>query len=414
MNMPISSERLALSSAPLAPRRFADWQLALKTILGFWAIYSVTVVARAFLGSDPGTILANKLLTLTVGIVLTTLLYAAIASFARGSSMRRKAVVAGLGSLVASIALSTSLVLSEGKLKTSREEFRFQAREGFVVVQKGDQVRIERNAADPVIVTMPKLKDLKHRDQFRVAADTAVVWLFFFAAWSAVYLASVSQREALDLQKRAAAAESAAQLAQVRALRYQVNPHFLFNTLNSLSSLVLSGRPEEAESMILKLSTFFRSSLSLDPTADVSLAEEIELQRLYLDIEKVRFPRRLKVEIDVPEALASARLPALILQPIVENAIKYGLGSTRDKVTLRITAEEPLPGRLRIEISNFGGTALKTPRKPARPAGTKVGLANVSQRLGARFGRAAGVEHGPLEGGGYKVAITLPMSSNDG
>jgi LytS/YehU family sensor histidine kinase len=283
-----------------------------------------------------------------------------------------------------------------------------------VVVQKGDQVRIERNAADPVVVTMPKLKDLKHRDQFRVAADTAVVWFFFFAAWSAVYLALVSQRQALDLQKRAAEAESAAQLAQVRALRYQVNPHFLFNTLNSLSSLVMTGRPDEAEEMIMKLSNFFRSSLSLDATADVSLEEEIALQRLYLDIEKVRFPRRLKVEIDVPEALASVRLPALILQPIVENAIKYGLGNTRDKVTLRITAEEPLPGRLRIEVSNFGGTALKSTRRPAQPEGTKVGLANVAQRLGARFGRAAGVEHGPLEGGGYKVALTLPTSRNDG
>ena len=413
MNMPLSSDRLALSSETIAPRRFADWQLALKTIGGFWTIYCVTVIARAFLGSDPGTILVNKLLTLSFGVVLTVLLYLAIASFSRDGSMRRKAVVAGIGSVIASAALATSLVLTEARLKTSREEFRFQAREGFVVVQKGDQVRIERNAADPVVVTMPRLQDLKHRDQFRVAADAAVVWLFFFAAWSAVYLASVSQRQALDLQKRAAAAASAAQLAQVRALRYQVNPHFLFNTLNSLSSLVMSGRPDEAEEMILKLSTFFRSSLSLDPTDDVSLAEEIELQRLYLDIEKVRFPRRLKVEIDVPDTLAAVRLPALILQPIVENAIKYGLGNTRDKVTLRITAEEPLPGRLRIEVSNFGGTALKSPRKPAPPEGTKVGLANVAQRLGARFGRAAGVEHGPIEGGGYKVALTMP-SRHDG
>jgi signal transduction histidine kinase len=413
MNMLLSTDRLAFGEDRLGSHRFADWRLAAKTILGFWAIYCVTLVARAFLGSDPGTILANKIVTLAAGITLTAILYVVIASFARRGSMRHKAVVAGLGSLVASVALSTILVLSQGQLKTSREEFRFQAREGFVVIQKGDQVRIERNAADPVVVTMPKLQDLKQRDQLRVAADAAVVWLFFFAAWSAVYLAAVSQRAALDLQKRAAAAESAAQLAQVRALRYQVNPHFLFNTLNSLSSLVMTGRPDEAEEMILKLSTFFRSSLSLDPTADVSLAEEIALQRLYLDIEQVRFPRRLKVEIDVPEALASTRLPALILQPIVENAIKYGLGQTRDKVTLRIVAEEPLPGRLRIEVSNYGGTALKTPRKPGPQRGTGVGLANVAQRLGARFGRAAGVEHGPIEGGGYRVALTMP-GRNDG
>lgn len=414
MNMLHSSDRIALRATVAGPRLFADWQLGLRTILGFWAVYSGTVIARAFLGTDPGTILANKLVTLTVGILLTVLLYAAIATFARGSRMHRKAVVAAIGSILASGAMSASLVLTEGQLKKSKEEFRIQGRDGVTLIQKDGKLRIERNAGDPVVLTMPTLNDLQQRDQFRVAADAAVVWLFFFAAWSAVYIAAVSQREALDMQKRAAAAESAAQLAQVRALRYQVNPHFLFNTLNSLSSLVMSGRPDEAEAMILKLSTFFRSSLSLDPTADVSLAEEIELQRHYLDIEKVRFPRRLKVEIDVPDALSSARLPALILQPIVENAIKYGLGNTRDKVTLRITAEEPLPGRLRIEISNFGGTALKAARKPATPSGTKVGLANVAQRLGARFGRAAGVEHGPLEGGGYKVALTLPMSRGDG
>jgi len=413
MEMPLATDALHLRERA-ERRQFADWKLALSTIVGFWAIYTLTVVARAFLSSDPGSILINKLTTLVVGMILTGLLYVAIAGLAPGKSIQRKAVVAALGCLVASTVLAGTLVLSEGRWRTSKEEFRFQAREGFVVVQKGDQVRIERNAADPVIVTMPRLQDLKQHDQFRVAADAAVVWLFFFAAWSAVYLAAVSQREALDLQQRAAAAESAAQLAQVRALRYQVNPHFLFNTLNSLSSLVMSGRPEEAESMILKLSTFFRTSLSLDPTADVSLAEEIELQRLYLDIEKVRFPRRLKVEIDVPDALASARLPALILQPVVENAIKYGLGNTRDKVTLRIAAEEPLPGRLRIEVSNFGGTMLKAARQAGTKSGTKVGLANVAQRLTARFGRAAGVEHGPLPESGYKVAITLPVTRQDG
>src|ERR687894_1139037 len=105
----------------------------------------------------------------------------------------------------------------------------------------------------------------------------------------------------------------------------------------------MSSRPQEAEEMILKLSTFFRSSLSLDPSADVTLAEEIELQRLYLDIEKVRFPRRLKVEIDIPEELKTARVPGLLLQPLVENVIKYGVSGTRDKVHLNITAPEAGP-----------------------------------------------------------------------
>jgi LytS/YehU family sensor histidine kinase len=143
----------------------------------------------------------------------------------------------------------------------------------------------------------------------------------------------------------------------------------------------------------------------------VTLAEEIALQRLYLDIEKVRFPRRLKVEIDIPPELESARLPALILQPIVENAIKYAVSPARDKVILRITAREIDPARLHVEISNSSTTTL-TP--DARPDGTGVGLTNVSQRLAARFDGDASCEFGPTADGGYRVAMTLPLNRSDG
>src|SRR5207237_6086727 len=133
---------------------------------------------------------------------------------------------------------------------------------------------------------------------------------------------------------------------------YQINPHFLFNTLNSLSSLVMTGRGDRAETMLLALSTFFRTSLSIDPSADVTLAEEIDLQRLYLDIEKARFPDRLHVEIDVPEELEQARLPALLLQPIVENAIKYGVSKSRKAILVRIAARSLDGNRMTLEISN--------------------------------------------------------------
>jgi len=174
----------------------------------------------------------------------------------------------------------------------------------------------------------------------------------------------------------------------------------------------MGGRPAEAESMILKLSTFFRSSLSLDPSADVTLAEEIELQRLYLDIEKVRFPRRLKVEIDIPQELQSARVPGLILQPLVENTIKYGVSGTRDTVTLMIRAAEAGPGRFTLEVQNSGATAARG--RNGKPEGTGVGLANVSQRLEARFGSAAKCEFGATADGGYRVYMTLPLDRSDG
>ena len=175
--------------------------------------------------------------------------------------------------------------------------------------RRATRLRIDRPNAPPVVLTYPSVSELRAYEQVRMAADVMVSWLFFFVAWSAFYIAMLAQSEAHGAQRRAADAEAAAQAAQVRALRYQVNPHFLFNTLNSLSSLVMTGRTDRAEAMLLALSTFFRTSLSLDPGANVTLAEEIDLQRLYLDIEKARFPDRLHVEIDVHRDLSRRGSP---------------------------------------------------------------------------------------------------------
>jgi hypothetical protein len=395
-----------------ARTRFSDWPLAVKSILGFWLFYALTVVARAFLGSDPLTILVNKLSVIAIGIVVTGLIYLAIAAFSFRQTIRRKAIVAAVASLLGAVAMGGTLVLIDDYMRESKEELRFQAREGFTVIEKGEQIRIERTAQEPVVLTFPKMHEFDPMKRFRFALDISVTWLFFFLAWSAFYLANQVQAEVHGAERRAAEAESAAQAAQVRALRYQVNPHFLFNTLNSLSSLIIAGRAEEAESMVLKLSTFFRSSLTLDATADISLAEEIALQRLYLEIEKVRFPRRLKAEFDIPEELETARLPALLLQPIVENAIKHAVSPTRDKVTLQITAREAGPGRFTIEVSNSGGRPAGS-RNGNGTAGTGVGIANVCQRLSARFGSMAKCAYGPRGDGGYSVLLTLPLDRSD-
>ena len=393
--------------------RFADWPLALKSILGFWVVYYLTVVARALLSPDPGTILFNRAFTLVIGITLTFAVYAAIKLLARRDNLRRLVIVGLIASFLAAAVQAALLIAIDRYQEKPQDELRFISREGYTVTETGNMIRIERENYEPLVLTFPRIGELQPWFQFRVAADSTVTWFFFFAAWSAFYIAMLSQAQALGAQRRVAEAESAARAAQVRALRYQVNPHFLFNTLNSLSSLVMSGRPEEAEEMILKLSTFFRSSLSLDPSADVTLAEEITLQSLYLDIERVRFPRRLKVDIDVPPALANARLPALILQPVVENAIKYGVSPTREKVVLRIAAREAGPGRITVEVSNSGKQRSARHRDDT-PEGTGVGLGNVCERLRARFGNAAQCEFGPIDGGGYRVVMTLPLDRADG
>ncbi len=406
------TEQMLMMPQPAVRTRFSDWSLAIKSILGFWFFYALTVVVRAFLGTDPWTTLQNRLVVIGIGIILTGLIYLAIASFGVHQNLRRKAIIAAMGSAVASLVMGGTLIFLEDVMHESKEQFRYQAREGFWVIEQGNKIRIDRTAQEPLVLTLPKVGELDAMKRFRYTLDTAVVWLFFFIAWSAFYLANEAQREALGAERRIADAESAAQAAQVRALRYQVNPHFLFNTLNSLSSLVMTGRSDRAENMLLALSTFFRTSLSLDPSADVTLAEEIDLQRLYLDIEKSRFPDRLHVEIDVPQDLEQARLPALLLQPIVENAIKYGVSKSRKAVVIRIDARHLDNRRMMVEISNRMKNGGKEELPAATHEGTGLGLSNVCQRLEARFGSRASCRYGPMTNGGYKVLLAMPVETN--
>jgi hypothetical protein len=406
------TDQMLMMPHPVVRTRFSDWPLAVKSILGFWLFYAATVVVRAFLGSDPWTTLENKLVIIGVGIILTGLIYLAIVTLGEGGSVRRKAVIAAIGSAIASMVMGISLVFTEAILPQNKEQFRYQAREGFTVVEQGSSIRVERTAQEPLVLTMPEVHQLDANKKIRYVLDASVVWLFFFIGWGAFYLANQAQAEALGAQRRLADAEGAAQAAQVRALRYQVNPHFLFNTLNSLSSLVMTGRTDRAETMLLALSTFFRTSLSLDPSADVTLAEEIDLQRLYLDIEKARFPDRLHVEIDVPKELEQARMPALLLQPIVENAIKYGVSRSRKAVVIRIDARHLDNHRMVVEISNRLKNGGKDELPAATHEGTGVGLANVCQRLDARFGSHASCRFGAMHSGGYKVSLTMPVETN--
>jgi hypothetical protein len=393
-------------------RLFADWRLALRSMLAFWGIYLLTVILRASFSGDPVTIILNRSWTIVFGFVLTMLIYAAIVRFAYRSTWRRRAIIGMIAAFIAACAQSGMLIVSDRYMEKPDDLIQVVSEEGYTITDTGQTSKIERPGKEPITITYPKIDKLKPWYQFRAAADGAVVWFFFFAAWAAFYLALVSQARAHQLRNRAAAAEKAAQSAQIRALRYQVNPHFLFNTLNSLSSLVMTGRTEKAEDMLLKLSTFFRSSLSLDPSADVTLAEEIDLQKLYLDIEMVRFPTRLNTVIDVPDDVAHARLPALILQPLVENAIKYGVSKTRDKIILTIKAERIGEKRLSLRVTNTGKPedgGRPVLKNPVEEHGTGVGIANVCQRLEARYGGLATCDFGPRKEGGYEVHLTLPL-----
>jgi signal transduction histidine kinase len=197
------------------------------------------------------------------------------------------------------------------------------------------------------------------------------------------------------------AAQASERNAHMLALRFQLNPHFLFNTLNAISSLVVLGRAADAEQMIERLSAFLRASLSADPRQLASIGEEFEMLETYLEIEAIRFGARLVPVLELPDRLADARMPPFLLQPLVENAIKYAVAPSQQPVEVRIAAEqEGETVRLTVaDTGNGGGDAAP---------GTGVGLANVCERLRLTYGTRASIEKSQ-SAEGFRVTITLPL-----
>ncbi len=242
----------------------------------------------------------------------------------------------------------------------------------------------------------------------RAPLDTAefvlwvLIWLGYSLAWAGTHLALSYHWEMQDQQRRAVAMSELAQEARIAALRYQLNPHFLFNTINSISSLVMEERKDEAETMLLNLATFVRSTLTSDPNGTIALHSEIALQRLYLDIEEARFANRLQVEIDVRDALLPLPVPALILQPLVENAVRHGVSRSEERTTIRISALRRAD-RLHLVVENDGQGA------PRAGGEAGLGLRNVRERLHAHYGSGGQLTAAPLAGGGFRAELALPL-----
>jgi two-component system LytT family sensor kinase len=227
-----------------------------------------------------------------------------------------------------------------------------------------------------------------------------VQWIFL--AWAGLRTALVGAAELRERDRRLAMAESAAQQAKLAALRLQINPHFLFNALNTLSGLVSLGRNAAAERMILDLSAVLRRTLATAPDQLTPLAEELEVQLMYLRVEQTRFSDRLEVRCDADEAAKAALVPSLILQPLVENAIKHGLARSEGAMTIVICARRN-GDRLELEVSNRGGGHDGTP-------GFGIGLRNVRERLQGLYGKDAEFSAGP-DGDGWTNLISLPWTA---
>ncbi len=205
---------------------------------------------------------------------------------------------------------------------------------------------------------------------FTIRAVFGLLILAFIALVSVLYYTIQDQQE---IEKRKTEAEALAKEAELYKLRQQLQPHFLFNSLNSINALI-TFKPEQARMMIQQLSDFLRGTLKKDENQWVSLDEELQQLQLYLDIEKVRFGHRLSTEIS-NEATANVRMPAMLLQPIVENAIKFGLYDTTGDITITIKTWQQ-DGQLLVQVTNPYDHAINSPHK-----GVGFGLNSVQRRL---------------------------------
>jgi LytS/YehU family sensor histidine kinase len=226
-------------------------------------------------------------------------------------------------------------------------------------------------------------------------------------AWSALYFGIKHYGTVEEQRSRLVASEATAREAQLQALRYQLQPHFLFNTLNAISSLVVSKQPERATEMISKLAGLLRTTLSFPEAHLVTLREELAVAEEYLSIEKVRFGARLVVSLSVASEAYEAQVPRFLLQPIVENSIRHGIARcpSGGEVAIRASASE---GRLRIEIENDRREGMIQ----SGEEGHGLGLANTRTRLEKLYGEQGSVAVSTAQNNRFLVLIQFPLTNS--
>ncbi len=233
------------------------------------------------------------------------------------------------------------------------------------------------------------------------------IWVVM--AWVALYFAIKKHEESKYEAERALRAIAGAHQAQLKMLRYQLNPHFLFNTLNAISTLILDREGTTANRMVIRLSAFLRHSLDSDPMQRVTLRQELDALGLYLEIEQLRFEDRLVVDLDIDEDVELALLPSLLLQPLIENAVKYAVAPRVEggRITLRAQRQSSV---LEIVLADDGPGCHDVAGR-GKNNGHGVGLANTRERMRVLYGDRQSVQVLNPDEGGCTIVLRLPFEA---
>ena len=381
-------------AAPAAP---VPLRTVLVSAIGVWAVYFVLVTLRSAVVDSEGFVemMGRRAIVSAAGVAATLMIWLVLR---RCDAQPLWVRIAAILLLASPAALALAYVNQQVFSSMDKDWVLDDGQTRVVINSKGDVI-VDAPGAGRTVLRDPK--DEGGHSIWKELTDIAFGRYFLLLAWGALYLALANAERVRAAERRAAGFERAAKAAELRSLRYQVNPHFLFNTLNSLSALVMTGRRDDAEAMIQTLASFYRASLTDSPTMDVRLSEEVALQRHYLEIEAIRFPGRLLTRFEIPAELDNVCVPGLILQPLIENAVKHGVAPVARPVTILIGAKI-VAGQLQILVSDDGAGG------DPQADGMGIGLTNVRERLAARFGLDASVEAAPVNPG-YAVRLIMPV-----
>ncbi|MEP3226746.1 MAG: histidine kinase [Parasphingorhabdus sp.] len=366
-------ENLAPTVSPFWHKIFpVNIDLAVKTILGVWSAYFIVNAIRALLWGAPDHShdLIVHMVTAIIAVTVTWALYRLLIMVGERTASMVFILTIPTIFLALGIAYLTDLFLAYPR---------------------------------PILEYIGTVHGVSEHQALSHFFDTAFVDYLMLVGWGGIYLALANSRKSQVALIHSRNLERATRESEMRALRYQLNPHFVFNALNSVSSLIIDKKNGPAENLVDGLAEYMRAVLN-DYGADmITVEQEIAQQIRYLEIEQVRFPDRLSIDVKIDPDVRKWKIPALIIQPLIENAIKHGVARSCEPVCIRIVAARD-GDHLKLSVANEG----KMRADYQQNGSTGTGLANIKERLAALYGPAAALFAGNDKNKKVVATIIIP------